>query len=304
MSIFDWLKRGGQPVPYWAAVMSPAEFSEFFEVVTGYAKTRLRKSRIDIEQGVIQTDSGVHIGLHNLVQTCAQSDKENWIEVVTRHMSLVAAPAEPPTDFEEAMLVLMPRLFARMDELENGRFWGFEKVPGVVTMLVYDLPEMVVGVPTSDMEIWGLPHEQLWEVAMRNLWSRSPAEVKVLDEARKLYSLEGDGTFEATHILHIERFVDAPSHGLLIIIPTRDVLIWKPVDDFDAFEYGAPDLAQIARQAYADRPASLTTSLYWRVNDALFEIEATWEGEKLALHFDQESHDLYQKLREGSENLS
>lgn len=305
MSLFSRFRKA-QPVPFWAAVMEDAEFREFARMVRGFVDTRLPGSTISLEEGVIRTPSKFELGLHNVVQVCANLDRSEWVVAISDHLEMVVesiASDDEEIAWEEAEWMLMPRLFAPMESPSLVAL-DSEKVQGVATLLVLDLPTMVRSVSNADVERWGVPVELMWEIAMRNLSKRSPVEVDVLDAERELYALTGDETFEATHLLEIEKYAKIPEHGLLVCIPARHSLIWKPIHTADSFDQGTVQLGRLARRIYSEGPGSITPNLYWYVDGELREIQVSWDADKINIHLSGDTGARLAKLGHVAQNLS
>lgn len=232
-------------------------------------------------------------GLGNLMQTCARASEAAWGEIIRSHFTtlLNAQRAAQETEIESIdYRAIQDRLAVRLWEagaLGNatgagggaaiGRMVTREDIPGLLTVLSMDMPQMVRTVPASEADLWGKSRDELFERAMINLENQADPKIEAheIGDGGIVVSVLGESHFIASLALTIERFPELiGKHGSFVGMPTRHVMLVAPFGGLDALK-SFQHLILITQKWYGDGPGSLSSRVWWYRPGAL-ERGAQW----------------------------
>jgi hypothetical protein len=255
-------------VPGWARFFEPGAFRAFLAVLD--AELRRRSLDYDIADGVLRlagTGQGEY-GLVNLAQVCNLAPRNEWTALVASHFdTLLAGESESASldglaaDFEKARPLLKVRLYS--DAYPAGAAVHRAPAPGVVAVLVYDLPNSVASVPVNHARRWGRADDDLFTLAVANVRAGGLLDVQPTDitDGVVVHALLGRSFFTATHALFLGDYVDAP-HGALVGIPHRHAILFHPIADRRALR-AAQSLIPATFGMYQEGPGSVSPQVYW-----------------------------------------
>lgn len=273
--------------PVWAAGLSRDDAHQLLRLVKTYFErhglslTETAEGTFRIEGGSAE-DQGMMVGLWNLAQLCAQTDREAWPQVVEEHF-----------DFLGQGLVEQERLLATIDDFGSVRDYltlrvyeeGYSQLsatrlvsrcdlPGTITALVFDLPSVVRCTTREETAAWGRSDAELWRIALENLRGRAvPDEIDRIGPAgAEVVFMGGDSHFVASGVLLLEERPELLGrYGSIVAIPHRHVLLGHPVDDWSVLEPVQRVLMPVVAQLWAEGPGSISPHLYW-YRSGLFEL--------------------------------
>lgn len=262
-------------VPAWASFFEPVEWA-FFRSLVDEALGRRGVTPEWWEDGTavafVHGEHGtVTMGTGNLAQMLHQvPNRDDWRKMVGHHVRVffgaladaVDNAEAAGSDFSAVKDELKIRLFPEAAATENVPVLSIPVMPGVVAVLVRDLPDSVVTVPVDTARKWGLADRDLFALALHNtLAEEVQQETLTLDDGVKVFAWTGESFFVATRVLALERWLEHP-HGAFVVVPNRHLAIFHPIEDANAFQ-AMYDLWAMAQQPFREGPGSLVPDLYW-----------------------------------------
>jgi hypothetical protein len=227
----------------------------------------------------IEDRDGTTLGLWNIGQLCAGSDRQEWPELIADHVALVTAPPRTLgalTD-EELETGLYLRL-ADADSLPDPDGLGHARVvaPGLVEVLSVDLGDSVATPSRDELAARGTLGEQLAR-GRANLLSLlaadEPEAVTVGDGSKGRFASVTDASFFTASLAlvlpeAVRRFTgeEHGGRGTLVAVPGRHRLLYRPVDAPDAGE-ALRRMFDAARVDHRDAPGPLSPNVYWVRNN-------------------------------------
>lgn len=207
------------------------------------------------------------------------------VEALVRSLQEVEAATRTDAALETSRLMPLLKPRALLDEIARSELdeiaWGPFVSDDVIVALVLDYPQSVRYVRASEAEGLNQPFDDLLEIALGNLYTRTGGDIYEIgdDKTGKIFILATQDGYDATRILlkplleNLSRRVDG---ALVIGIPNRDFFI--------AFGNANPLLVgQIGQQVRKDmrtRTYPLTGTLFMFRNGELevYEANGTPQG--------------------------
>ena len=187
----------------------------------------------------------VNVSFSNLRPRMASADTEDAArEILRRFVSSVVSASELDDSRDAGIEVMGPRLMPRVGRpFESGvvptGLPHHEMVPGLVQIhLVGDEPDLVWYVTDEHIERWGVDFYDALLRATRNLRERTTPETlaPVADMPHLFVSETGD-TYDASRMLLLKELVQPwPDAGVVVSVPTRDVLLVTALNDPSALQ--------------------------------------------------------------------
>jgi hypothetical protein len=201
----------------------------------------------------------------NIAQICAKSPPDAWREMIEDHLENLASITNSGRDssFEEIRSQLKVRLF----NLEMNPGWPLVTAPvcdEFITTLVLDQPTTIATITTDQVDGWGIPVPELFDIAMVNVWEFDAVEVTEFapEHGFKMKVIESPSFFTTSHILLLDRHLDFdPEKGLIVVIPNRHIVVFVAVET--GIERDLELMTRMAKELYVKGPGSITPSLLW-----------------------------------------
>lgn len=194
--------------------------------------------------GVLQCDTGQHVGLENLSRTVASAPMDDWPAIVDSHISALAdtwdtedTPADPQT--------LLIKLRQRADIPETFFTYSpLEPLPGIVGVLAADLPHVVK--EFGSLDLVG-DRDEAYDRALRNIAALPlpTHSTYLIDETKPstlLHFFHSADYFGAARVVVLpdllRRALDTaiPPHGVIVALPTRHSLNVHLPQDADTLQ--------------------------------------------------------------------
>lgn len=274
-------------LPDWAFPLGSAERLAAFESeVLGFFAAR--GLEVTMSDGVVTPTGGTAAamrqqqwGLANLLQTCARATEDNWGEIVRSHFTtlLNAQRAAQESEIESIdYRAIRGRLAVRLWEegalgsatgagggAAIGRMVTRVDLPGLLTVLSMDMPQMVRTVPASEADLWGKSRDDIFAQAIANLKGQADQKIEAheIGDGGIVVSVVGESHFIASLALTIERFPElVGKHGSFVGLPTRHVMLVSPFGGLDALK-SFQHLIVVTQKWYSDGPGSLSERVWW-----------------------------------------
>ena len=264
-------------LPTWARQLGRQGYRSFITLIETYFANRNMPVAIDSMEGLVKPELGVlpyssTFGLQNIAQICQQAGRDEWRDLINAHFGSIF----DAKDDDNALHVHMDD-FARLREQLRARLYPVDIVShatelierpgpeGTLEVLALDLPTTVRTVSKSEADLWGLDAAQLFNVGRDNLRRGGllKGNVVQLEQGTTVTVYMGDPFYAASHALIIDDYVTADmTHGMLVGLPKRDVMLLHPIRNVGAME-AAGALLQIVVGMYRDGPGSISPNLYW-----------------------------------------
>jgi hypothetical protein len=202
---------------------------------------------VDVHQDRIEDRGGTTLGLWNIGALCAGTEASEWPQLIDDHVRLVATPARELEEVDEAELA--QSLYLRLVEaayVPDPDALGYARVvaPGLLEVLSVDLGE-ALATPTREAltgrgTIGGLV--ALGRHNLKALLTDDAVQAETVGQAgRGSYTaVRGESVFTASLALvlpeTIARFSgdDDWGRGVLVAVPSRRELLYRPLDASDA----------------------------------------------------------------------
>lgn len=266
--------------PNWADFFTPGQYKIFLDSVERYWRGLGREP--SIVDGVLHLpgpeedeDDVHHLGLQNLSQVCNQCPMDDWPEIVSSHFETLASAqsdqedlADKIEEFDAIKHLLAIRLYdaSYLESCEDA--WVYrEDLQGTISALVFDLPTSIRQVAPSEAKAWDLPQDELFRIALENVhgaysegWDSELIEVV---PGLKVTATMGDDFFAPTKALLFPHTPDVVgTHGALVGIPHRHVLLSYPIEDLEVVR-AVNALIPVVLGMHQEGPGSLSSMLHW-----------------------------------------
>ena len=249
----------------------------------------------------METDDGHQYGLWNLAASCHNDERGEraWPAVIDRHVRLITTATRSDALAELSDEGLMASVHVRLVEAasvdslgRDGFDYAFEVAPGVLRLLVVDLPETVMTPPQSQLEKRA-PLARLLDQGWRNLQSLPDREEfeaqQVEHEGASFTVLLGESLLTASLALILPDVVAryAPGatmeHGAFVCMPYRHQLAFHVIDDPQVALQTLMVMPQFAIHGFSDGAGPLSPHTYWWRDGELHQLTAIDEDGRLAL---------------------
>jgi hypothetical protein len=298
MGIFDRLRKRG--AARWAPTMTPEELDQFVKLVeTDLRRRGVRFSRRDAVVNVTAgKESGLPPGayhLSSLAQQCKQAERREWEAGIARHFDMAihgSAAAEHLSaivhDYPKVASLLRVRIYppewttGHKDEVVLRH-----DLPGLATVLCFDLPTMVVPVRKEQAASWSVGVETAFEQGIENSTQTNDIDKQTVDvgPAMGVTVLIGDPVWHCANVLILDRLVGpAAAYGALVALPHRHIILVHQIMGGDLPEL-IGGMGRMARGLYDEGPGSISSDLYWHI-DGRFEripVDRTEQGTAVML---------------------
>jgi len=288
-----------EALPNWARMLGTNGFRTFVALVEGYFADKRIPMRLDADEGVVRPGAEVFaqtsvFGLQNIAQTCSQSNRETWQELIAAHFNCIFAASDEQnalsidvSDFGKMRGLLRARLYP-LDLLNQSVETVHRPGPeGTLEVVVLDLPTTVRTVARSEAKAWPLERETLFEIGRHNLsqQDRLKDTVVSVQPGVDLHLLTGDAFYAASHALILDVYLPKPlPHGALVAMPKRDVLLVHHIRNIGAVE-AIGSMLQAVVGMHTDGPGSLSPHLYWHRHGEFITLPYQLEGDGESLNF-------------------
>ncbi len=263
--------------PAWARVLGPQGYHTFVALVENYFAGHCIAVQLDAQEGLLRpqandAEQSSVFGLQNIAQACSQADRDQWHDLIHSHFDCIFATSDDQnalrismSDFDKVRDSIRARLYPlelNQQSVETVHRAGPE---GTLEVIVVDLPKSVRTVSRSESAEWGLSREELFALGRRNLAERTSVQMRVVEVQAgiELLAFMGDAYYAASHALILEQHLQGQmSHGALVGIPRRDVLLVHPIRNIGAAD-AIGSMLQATLHWHAEGPGSLSPLLYW-----------------------------------------
>jgi hypothetical protein len=227
-------------------------------------------------QVVLTGPSGADVtqSLGVFAEACRDTPPERWPERV-RHLLHVlavvttgAADAEKVTkDYRQAELRLKVQIYPedRFAAVPREMYVGKRIGPGLLGVLVLDLPGGLMMVPAAQTIAWGATREALYAVALLNSWAgaRVTRSAHELTPGLVVHSLHTGSPFTATQVTALEHHLGEPAPlGALVAIPTGQMLLFHVIRDARV-RLALASLASTVLKLSLSPPVLISPFVYW-----------------------------------------
>lgn len=263
------------------------EAAEFRAVVSRSFAAAGREVTVYVDRA--EDHGGTTFSLWNIGALCKGHDRGEWPGIVLDHARRVTTPVKDLADLTDDELTrnLYLRVVEEASVPDRGAL-GYARVvaPGLLEVLSVDLPETVA--TPSEAELTAIDAlDSLMELGRGNLRAllRSPslAAETIHEHAGRFIAVVGESYFTASLALLLpdvlERFGGerAPGRGVLLAVPNRHTLLYRPVDGKDA-ALALHQMFEMARRGFAEQAGPLSPEVYWVRNHRWVPVTSTAGG--------------------------
>lgn len=228
---------------------------------------------VDVHPDRIVDRSGATIGLWNIAALCVRADEADWPQLIDEHVRLVATPSR---EFSE---VTEPELGAGLSlrlvdaaSVPDPDALGYARTvaPGLLEVLAVDLGDAVATPSREELAgrgtVSGLV--ALGRANLRALLDSDSLRSGRVGENGTFTVVRGESLFTASLALLLpetmQRFSgdDDWGPGVLVAVPTRHELLYRPIDGADA-RVALQRMLEAAFLGFREEVGSLSPDVYW-----------------------------------------
>jgi len=275
-------KSENPEVPEWAAFFSSSEYSEFINAINNYFKKK--NVTYELGDGMLSTGENIFgfasIGLINVAQVCKQNKQRNYRKIVSEHFdSMVSAYQfemefnKIVHDFDKVKKYIGVRLYPNdyVGHIGKELTVGKDFAGDIYSMLIFDLPESITNVQPHQIEQWGRPFEELFEVGKQNIKHNYPLNISQHKfNELAIWFVEGNHFFAPNIVFDLNNYPKLlGSKGSIVGIPHRHSVIIYPIENLEI----VTAINQLIPAIYGmneEGPGSISNNLFW-YNDGHFE---------------------------------
>src|SRR6218665_245979 len=286
----------GSIVPDWAAFFSYGQYSQFIQHVLSYFSGSQISYRCH-EGAILHVDSETknpgRMGLLNLAQLCRLKPAEEWGPTVRLHFDglMNAAGTErmfssKAHDFAFVKDHIAVRIYPTeyINMIRDGLIIGRAVADGLYAMLVFDLPDSIVGIRPEQTVQWEMTNQELFELGVENIRSRYRFRpTRQLLGGVGFHLLVEDHHYASNILFDLEK-MDAlkTDHGILVGVPNRHAVLIHPVTDVKVMR-AMNRMIPAIHGMYKDGPGSVSEKLYWLRDGKFTPVPYTIDSENILL---------------------
>ena len=230
---------------------------------------------VDVYPDRIEDRGGTTIGLWNIGALCAGADEREWPQLIDDHVRLVATPARDLSDVTDAEFAsgLTLRLVAAAS-VPNPDAVGYARAvaPGLLEVLSVDVGDAVATPSRKELSAQG-PLAALVALGRDNLRALLVDEAvrsgAVGAGARGSFTVvRGESPFTASLALLLPETMtrfsgdDDWGRGVLVAVPSRHELLYRPIDAADA-RLALQSMLQATFLGFHDEVGRLSPDVFW-----------------------------------------
>lgn len=286
----------GAVVPHWADFFSYEQYHQFVQHVLNYFSGK--QISYLVHEGVIlhvdkSTRHSGKMGLLNLAQLCRLRSSEDWASTVRLHFDglLNATGSErdfsaKAHDFSFAKDHIGVRIYPTeyTNAIKDGLIIGRSMADDLYAMLVFDLPDSIVGIRPEQTIQWNMTNQELFELGLENIRNKYRFRpTPQLLEGVNFHLLVEDHHYAPNILFDLEK-MDAlkTEHGMLVGVPNRHAVLIHPVVDIKVMQ-AMNRMIPAIHGMYKDGPGSISEKLYWLMNGKFIPLPYTIDSTNILL---------------------
>jgi hypothetical protein len=264
-------------VPQWAKFFSLEEFNSFIEQVESYFGDA--KQELNVEEGTISAIGKKwpkgKMGLHNISRFCKENEPKNWKILIQNHFDRMAELTKEDetlkkivNDFDKVSKHLALRIYPV--EVVHKSFTTAiyrEDIPGLATVLMFDLPNTVKNVDKELTKKWKKTDAELFEIGMKNVMKNNKFQTqksKVQDMTVSVICAENSYSNIAALDPAMMKKCTGPM-GAIVSLPHRDAAFVYPIESADVLK-DLMNITKIATSMFTSEVGPVTDKIYWYYN--------------------------------------
>jgi hypothetical protein len=233
------------------------------------------------------------LGLLNVAQMCHQLPGEKWADQLQEHFDRMfraqaeseAVIAAAEADFEKARPMLRVRLYPEdvRSSVAGEHMVARDVAPGILSTLVYDLPDTVMSVPQSHADGWGRSLDELFRAGTENARAEGRLEAvsMPLDGGAELTLLQGETFYASSHVLFLVDYLYPLSpFGALVSVPNRQAVLFHKIEDLRVIQ-AINTMIVLGHNLYQEGPGSISPQLYWWRDGDLTLVPSQFNNKKI-----------------------
>ena len=289
--------------PGWASFLTAEQRQHFVALASEELQRRGASFTLDDQRGVIDLPEAAGdlpagaYGLVPLAQRCRPAAPEEWPRLISDHFGQ-AAKVETDRrkllssvdDFTKVESHLCVRLWE--PELATSALVAREDLPGLSSVLCFDLPANLSPVTKPQAERWNRPLDALFRTAVANSTRMDALRQGRVEIVKGMFvtALDG-GSCTSAHALKLRDVLGPQSPlGLLVAVPHQALVLFHKIDTRDITAFvGA--MGKMAYGIHQDGPASISPDLFWLNGGTYERIPVTKSEAGLAVDLPPTFHD-------------
>lgn len=286
----------GNIVPGWADFFSYEQYHGFIQHVLNYFSGKQISYHVR-EGAILHTDASKQhfgkMGLLNLAQLCRLKPEQEWHNTIRLHFDNLMnatgterAFSSKAHDFAFAKDHIAVRVYPAeyINAIKDGLIIGRSITDGLYAMLVFDLPDSIVGVRPEQTIQWNMTNQELFELGLDNIRNkyRFRPTPQLLDGV-SFHLLMEDHHYAPNILFDLEK-MDAlkTDYGILVGVPNRHAVLIHPVGDVKVMQ-AINRMIPAIHGMYKDGPGSISEKLYWLRNGKFIPLPYTIDARNITL---------------------
>jgi hypothetical protein len=226
--------------PKWAAVLGGEGFSVFRQMLLEASHGKIDADRADKAGSHSKDGHSAHLA--NLAEVCSRLERVEWRDEIDRWAKVFATGQDRPDpvyprDMHMLKLQLYPETYFTQVGADTKNMLINEDIPGALTTIVVDWPDMVIVLQDDDPKAQWVKHRrEVFAKLLDRLAQEQPYEVKFMEAGKGkedvIAVIEGSEITAATHALVLDKLYPQllGSNGALVGVPIRNMVIVKRLD--------------------------------------------------------------------------
>jgi hypothetical protein len=248
---------------------------------------------VAVHRDHVEDRSGTTLQLWNIGALCVGAERRDWPALVEEHVRLVTTPGRDLAELSQEELER--NLYLRLVDtasVPDPATLGYARVvaPGLLEVLSVDLWDSVATLTRDELAVRG-PLGELVDRGrdnLRGLLATGGLRVDAVGERGRFTSVTGDSFFTASLALLLPETVEHLTkeedwgRGVLVAVPTRQQLMYRPIDTADAVP-ALHALQQAALRGFSREPAPLSPDVFWVRNRRWTQVTSCDRGKPRVL---------------------
>lgn len=271
--MFNLFKKRESP-PEWFT-SNAEDYNYFIEIVERVKKEKLPEYSFSPDKSALvfvqEQKESLRFNLFNIAQTCIQSSKSEWENIVISFIDSLLQSSEDESfvDFEKIKSTIVFQIYPK-EILEQTEipFLHKEIVPETIAILAFDLPKKIQFIKPETVELWKKEHDELFDLALKNTKEiLNKLEFESIGDNSSVYVCESEDALTACGALFLNTISKQYNeNGIIFSIPNRHNIFTLEITNLDAVTKELPFFCDFTQKVFLDSPYGVNSNIYWFKN--------------------------------------
>ncbi|MDQ3052289.1 MAG: hypothetical protein M3R66_00195 [Actinomycetota bacterium] len=276
-----------QGIPVWWR-FAPEDWMVFSDAVWWALEVRGEAVPLELS-AAITIDSGersIDVSLDRLAGEIHQLPAARWPAGVARYLA-DQQPQDEKTfrkpascDIGRVRTLLRPRLLRRDDLPEGATPLEANVGADLVGVLEVMEPQSSRLVVARDLTAWGVPADELWNIALENLRH----EDHQFSRQGLVSLVTGSGSYVASQALRLNELTPDPApHGFLVALPNPALVLFLPLIGADWVMVLRELPGTVKKKLYGSEHGKLSEHVYWWMDGRFEQVGMSFVDNKMTI---------------------